>query len=132
MTNLIRQATDVKDRYSKVTHDHLSIGDIVLLKEDCHKPVDYPLGRIKSLQVNDLGEITGAVVLKGKTGELVKRHSSVIIPVLKMSECNPTNSDNDEKIPQRAAVAKVLREKRAAAQSSEEKTRKMLLDGNIV
>ena len=41
--------------------------------------------------VNDLGEVTGAVLLKGKTRELVKRHSSVMIPLM-----TSTDSDNPE------------------------------------
>ena len=51
------------------------------------------MGRVTSIQVNHLGEVTGAVVKKGATGEHVKRHSSVIIPLLRMCECNEIISE---------------------------------------
>ena len=40
---------------------------------------------MKKTVTNDNGEVTGAIVMKGKTRELVKRHSSTIIPVLRDS-----------------------------------------------
>ena len=132
ITGLIGQATNEKDRYSRVNHDALEVGDIVLLKEEHVKPANYPMGRIKSVQINDLGETTGAEVLKGATGEIVKRHSSVLIPLLKMSETNqpsvaPQNPEasefqpvhNDQAVP-------VRRPKRAAAVVSRDRTRRMM------
>ena len=41
---------------------------------------------------NDLGEITGAIVKKGRTNEIVKRHSSILIPLL---ESNTKHVEND-------------------------------------
>ncbi|XP_068234314.1 uncharacterized protein [Palaemon carinicauda] len=40
MNTLIKQATDKKDRYAPVNHKQISIGDIVLIKEDGYKPVN--------------------------------------------------------------------------------------------
>ena len=84
---LLDQSIDEKSRYKKVTHNAIHVGDIVLLKEAFTKPSSYPMGRVKNVQVNDLGEITGATVYKGNTGEEVKRHSSCIIPILQRNEC---------------------------------------------
>ena len=80
---LIAQAVDRKDRYYPVEHKTLRTGDIVLIKEINTKPHKYPLGVIKKTLTNDIGEVTGAIVMKGKTRELVKRHSSTLIPMLR-------------------------------------------------
>ena len=58
----------------------------MLPKEVNTKPNHYPLALVKETVVNDLGEITGAIVFKGKSRESVKRHSSTIIPLLTVSE----------------------------------------------
>lgn len=83
---LIHQATNKKARYNPKQHDCLCVGDLVLLKEDNTKPMCYPMGIIKSVTINDLGETTDAMVLKGCSRELVKRHASCIIPLLKKAE----------------------------------------------
>ena len=126
---LIDQATNEKDRYCKVTHDGIEVGDIVLLKEDFTKPIDYPMGRIQTVQVNSLGEVTGATVKKGKTNEIVKRHSSVLIPLLRMRECFATEGEVAKNFANNAhenAVATEKRPRRAAAVASESRTRTML------
>ena len=51
------------------------------------------MGRIKELVVNDIGEVTGATVIKGNR-EVIKRHASRIIPLLRLSEV-----DNDTSLP---------------------------------
>ncbi|MEL7307448.1 MAG: hypothetical protein AAGK05_05915, partial [Pseudomonadota bacterium] len=79
MGNLIQQATNAKDRYRKVQHNKIKPGDIVLLKEQYVKPNHYPLGLVKEIFENSLGEVTGAKIFKGSSKELVQRHSSVII-----------------------------------------------------
>ena len=63
--NLITQATNEKDRYVKVPHDRLEVGDIVLIKEEHSKPSDYPMARVVDLKLNNIGEVTGATLLKG-------------------------------------------------------------------
>jgi hypothetical protein len=126
LTNLIYQATNEKSRYKPVHHEPIQPGDVVLLKETNLKPSNYPMGLIKQVQVNDLGEVTGALVFKGTTRELVKRHSSVIIPLLRLNEQNTSTdavyakpddvlpSDNPKGI------------KRKVALDSEQRTREML------
>lgn len=82
LATLCNQATDRKNRYKTVTHNKITPGDIVALKEVHTKPTNYPLAIVKDVTVNSLGEVTGAAVLKGKTREVVKRHSSTLIPIL--------------------------------------------------
>ncbi|XP_068237328.1 uncharacterized protein [Palaemon carinicauda] len=80
--NLIYQAVNNKDRYKPVQHKELKVGDIVLLKEPLAEPCNYPMGRIKEIVKNINNEVTAVKVFKGKTGEILKRHSSSIIPLL--------------------------------------------------
>ena len=86
LQTLFYQATDKPERYKPLKHDQVSVGDIVLLKEQFTKAFDYPLARIKKIIVNDLGEVTNVVAMKGKNKELVKRHSSTVIPLLKLDQ----------------------------------------------
>ena len=81
-SNLIVQATDQKDRYIPVNYHDLNIGDIVLLKGENVKALNYPLARVVKLFRNALNEVTDVQLLKGCTGEIVKRHVSSIIPLL--------------------------------------------------
>ena len=124
---LIEQATDRASRYKPIIHHGLTMGDIVLLKEENCKPVQYPMAIVKEITVNDLDEVVGAVLLKGSTGELVKRHSSVIIPLLRDDHHqpdNPTSSDATSEAPDEVPVAgPPKRARRAAALLSEERTR---------
>ncbi len=129
VSNLINQAVNSKDRYKPVKHKHLQKGDIVLLKEKHLKVSNYPLGVIKEIQVNTLNEVTGALVLKGKTKELVKRHSSSIIPIL-------TNINEDSETskvwhtPTQQSNLIPVRPKRNAAKICTEKN-KILIDSEI-
>ena len=122
LPQLISQATDVKGRYSPVQHEPLSIGDIVLLKEENMKQTNYPMGRVKSVTVNDMGEVTGAIVYKGRTGESVKRHASALIPLLRdhtvQVDTGNAVTDTTVEVPRRT--------RRAAAIHSERRSREML------
>ena len=86
LANLISQATDRPDKYVPIQHDKIAVGDLVLIKEQFAKPSSFPLGRILSVQVNQLGEVTGAEIKKGSTGEIVKRHSSALVPFLRCQD----------------------------------------------
>ena len=86
LTNLISQATSVKDRYARVSHDRLEVGDLVLIKEPLLKPTNFPLAVVQEVISNDLGETTSAKVRKGKSKEITHRHSSSLIPLLSRSE----------------------------------------------
>jgi len=116
LTTLISQATDRKDRYTPKPRTPLCIGDIVLLKENFCKPSNFPLGVVEDLQVNVLGEVTGATVRKGGTGESVKRHASSLVLLLRHSESGSLGiqtSDYEETVPHKTerAAAKLAKEK---------------------
>ena len=124
LPQLISQATNEKSRYAPVRHDPLSVGDLVLIKEDNTKQTNYPMGKIKSVTVNDLGEVTGAIVCKGSTGESVKRHSSALIPLL--HECAEEVEVGSSTAESAAEVDMPTRPRRAAALDSERRSREML------
>ena len=121
---LVAQAIDKKDRYSPVVQQNIKVGDLVLLKEVHTKPNNYPMGMIKKIEVNSNNEVTGAVVLKGKTRETVQRHVSTLIPLLQaepVSEFLPDNSNINDSI-----EAGSTRVRRKAAIASEQRTRHLL------
>ena len=121
---LIAQAVDKKDRYKPLTHKHIKEGDIVLIKELNCKPNNFCMGRIRKVIVNDLGEVTNAVVMKGKTRELLKRHASTLIPILEVKE---TMTETPKDLQQ---AFKNTRPKRSAAESCRQKI-KSLADANL-
>ena len=86
LNNLISQAVDKKDRYKPVKHEHLKVGDIVLLVEPNVKRLSYPMGKIERVERNELGEATAAYVFKGKTRESVYRHVTSLILLLSREE----------------------------------------------
>ena len=106
----------------------MNVGDVVLIKEENCKPVQYPLAIVREVTQNDLGEAVGAVLLKGSTGELVKRHSSIIIPLLSDGQQQvDAVSGNVMDVPaSRAPVSRPPRARRAAALLSQQKTREHL------
>ena len=122
IATLVNQAVDVSDRYKPITHRSISEGDVVLLKENFTKPHDYPMGIVKKVEINDLGEVTGATILKGKSRELVKRHSSGIIPLLTINNEASNHTNSQDKVTQSLDE----RPKRKAAVVSCELTKKML------
>ena len=92
-----------------------------VLKEENVKPSNMPMGRIQAITKNSLGEVTGAIVLKGSSGEEVKRHASVLIPLLQ--DIGQPGSD----APVPAANALPQRPpRRAAASVSAQRTRDIL------
>ena len=125
IAKLMQQAVAVKDRYSPVKHTALQRNDIVLIKEPFHKPSQYPMGIVKDIVTNDLGEVTGATVLKGKTHEVTKRHVSNLIFLLRPSATPEPETvsitPSDTQTPEETS-----RFTRKAARISREKTQKML------
>jgi hypothetical protein len=95
INNLVHQAVDEKHRYKPVKHIQLAVGDIVLLKEEHTKPVNYPVAIVRKVVINEQGEVTGVLVFKGKTRELVKRHVNVIIPLMRVTDCSDSNTEHD-------------------------------------
>ncbi|XP_066981209.1 uncharacterized protein [Macrobrachium rosenbergii] len=133
LSNLVTQAVNVKNRYKPVSHKSLQIGDIVLIKETHTKPTNYPMAIVKEITTNVNGEVTGALVFKGKTKELVKRHSSTLIPLLMVNELSE-HSKRALKLnvacpaADHAVTKNGVRPKRKAALLSEERTRRILED----
>ena len=82
LVTLMKQAINNKDRYRPVTHQKLSVGDIVLIKEENCKPMNFPMAIVKEVKSNINNEVTDAILMKGKTRELVKRHVTSLIPIL--------------------------------------------------
>ena len=126
---LIRQAVDQKLRYKPVSHKKLQVGDVVLIKEELTKRTNLPMGKVLEVQINDLGETTGAVLWKGSTREKVKRHSSTLIPIL--SSCDEAFTPgeyvpNSLETQQASESIPGRRQKRGAAVRSEHLSRAML------
>ena len=93
---LMKQSIDKKGRYKPVSRSGLQKGDLVLIKEEFTKAHNYPMAVVVEIISNDLGEVTGALVRKGKNREVVKRHSSVLIPILSRAKTSDDDSsDND-------------------------------------
>ena len=128
LTTLIIQSVDRKNRYKPVSHDKLGIGDLVLLKETFTKPCDFPMARVTETFENSLGEITGVKVKKGNTGEIVKRHTTSVIPLMRVENSeSPVVTQNDSSVSE-CQVDTVMvpdRPSRTAARDSREKTRQL-------
>ena len=102
---------------------------MALLKEDMTKRSNFPMARVVDVQVNNLGEVTGASLLKGSSGEIVKRHSSTLIPLLtddsvRSGKVNESKK-HSENVPECRSSQKP---RRSAAVASERRTRAMLLE----
>ncbi|XP_066947446.1 uncharacterized protein [Macrobrachium rosenbergii] len=124
LCTLIHQAVNLKDRYKPVTHKILQRGDIVLIKEPMTKQSNYPMAIVKDVVKNLHNEITGAIVMKGKTREILKRHSSTLIPLLRKEEL--PNNDEMITLPGPSVVECSARPKRRTAIESEIKTKDIL------
>ena len=100
--NLLHQATNLPDRYKPKNNSDPKCGDLVLIKEPLLKCLNYPMGIIREVTKNSLGEVTEALVYKGSTKELIRRHVNSLIPVLvgqepqiNSSEVRQSNMDSD-------------------------------------
>ena len=91
--------------------------------EQHSKAANYPIGIIKEVFINEMGEVTGVEVFKGKTREVVKRHVTSLIPLLKSNENNIVKENDKE--PSEVMNKKLL-PKRMAAKKSREKTKLIL------
>ena len=131
LANLISQAIDKKDRYRAVNHKLLNVGDIVLLKEDSCKQSAYPIGIVKKIELNHLGEVKAARVLKGKSREIVYRTVDSLILLLPKEGFN-TVADEDfhsDSVPVPADL--VGRSSRAAAVESQKRTNLLFQEGLV-
>lgn len=130
LATLVNQALDKRDRYKPVPHTMLKVGDIVLLKDKYMKPSTYPLGIVKKVDINALGEVTAASVLKGKTRELVYRHASSLIQLIPLEAVSGEEDDDTLNPEMKKLPDKVQRTKRLAAIDSQRKT-KLLLQNQL-
>ena len=78
ISTLVDQAIDKRDRYRPVKHHRVNVGDLILLKDEHLKPYHYPIAVVRKVYENEIGEVTNVEAFKGKTRELVKRHTSVV------------------------------------------------------
>ena len=97
LTSLMYQSIDRKNRYTPVLHKSLGVGDIVLLVEPQFKQHNYPMGIVKEIEENSLGEVTAAKVFKGITRELVYRHASSLI-LLMQNNFSDSEQENSQRI----------------------------------
>ena len=124
---LLAQAVDKKDRFRPVNHEPLEVGDIVLIKDEHSKISNYPMGRIKEIFKNSLGEVTHAIVFKGRTNQVVRLHSTMLIPYLKV---NPPDECTEVTLKPSGKTIPIRKSHRKAALVSRERTRDILLDGS--
>ena len=103
----------------------------MLVKEEMTKRTNFPMGRIVSTHVNDLGEVTGVSLLKGSSGEIVKRHVSSLIPLLTEASVRylsmPDNSRSGN-VKESSEKGSNARNKRSAALKADEINRALLRD----
>ena len=106
--DLTRQATDKKQQYKKVFHEKLEVGDVVVMKEPNMKSVHFPMGRVLETTVNELGEVTDVVLMKGNR-EKVRRHVKSLIPLLKCGNAAMASDTIDAGIEQRNETVRTRR-----------------------
>ncbi|XP_068247876.1 uncharacterized protein [Palaemon carinicauda] len=126
LAHLMKQAVNVKSRYKPVTHKPLHPGDIVLIKEENCKPFNYPMAVVKETVINTIGETTNAILLKGRTRELVKRHVSSLIPILSVNEMHVNSDQSGISVITDDSFQIVNKVRRKAAMESESRTKNML------
>ena len=129
----MQQAVNAKSRYKPVTHHRLQKGNIVMVKEECCKPINYPMAIVKDTKVNNLGEVTEVKLLKGRSREVIRRHVTSLIPILSHKE---TTSGKEEMVKVDTVEKQDLPKggrmntmpRRKAAVASEQKTKIILTD----
>ena len=123
LAQLVYQATDAKDRFKPVKHTKLSNNDVILLREPHTKPQNYPLARVIDVTVNRLGEVTAVQAMKGNNREVVRRHVSSVIPLLRGEEDETIqlveSVSNETKTPKMKRRAAISAKKLIAQQSKE-------------
>lgn len=83
LSNLICQATDRNRRYEPINASSFpKIGDVVLVKEDLTKRINFPMAKVMEVKYNYMGEVNEYVLFKGATRETIRRHPSVVIPLV--------------------------------------------------
>ena len=123
VATLLHQSCDRKGRYKPVSHFQLLPGDLVSIRKSQCKPYNYPLAIVIRTELNDLGEVVAATVRKANY-EVVRRHSSDLIFLLRPNDGVKISSNNDlveNSIPQKS------RPERRAAKKCLEHNRKLIV-----
>lgn len=130
---LVAQATNEKGRYIPINHKSMDVGDIVLIRDECCKHINFPLGIVRKINTNFLGEVTDVEVFKGATREVVKRHSASLVPILKVTEYSNTPLVLADSVPSSIIEAVPERRKctRSAAVASINKIRNLHRQGMV-
>ena len=81
-----------KDRYKPLLDKPVKPGDVVLLIDKSLKRYHYPMGRVVDVEINSLGEVTSAWVIKGDTREKVYRHVTSLILLI---PCEMTETEDE-------------------------------------
>lgn len=95
---LLDNATKTKGRYLPVKHQVLAPGDTCLIKDPFVKQSCFPLGLIKKVTKNSLGEVTQAVVLKANKS-LITRDSSDLVLLVRAENFDPDIAENENESP---------------------------------
>ena len=131
INTLVKQATNLSKRYVPKNHTKLSIGDIVLIKDDLIKRSKLPMAIVTAVEENSLGEVVSATLRKGGTKELTRRHVSNLIPIL-MDECKDINRPPSPHRSETGPVAEPRqRSKRSAAAKSVNRNRELATQGLV-
>ena len=96
--DLVRQATNETNRYRPKLHHKLKVGDIVFIKDPLLKPLKYPLGKVLEAFENELNEVTQVKILKGNSGEIVKRHVESLIPLFTDDQMQAKDKTNQDEV----------------------------------
>ena len=83
---------------------------------------------VQEVFTNDLGEVTRAIIKKGKTGQKSKVHISQLIPFLEVNEPYNATPIQDNNLPPNDISSQSIpsRPRRRAAVAGEERTKQML------
>ena len=122
LTNLIDQAVGKPGRFKPVLHHEVSVGDIVLVKEENTKSINFPMAIVREVNRNYLGEITDVVLFKGATREIIKRHITTVIPLLSKADVPSDPVVPDGSPPDEGDPVNCNRTRRAAAERSAVRT----------
>ena len=127
----MKQAVNDKSRYKPVSHHKLEKEDIVLVKEENCKPINYPMAVVKETHVNVNGEVTDVILMKGATRETIRRHVTSLFPILSNQEMPFVNCVPDHSVTGGTDSSKIhhrkVRKKRKAVVISEKKTKQISL-----
>ena len=119
---LVELGSKEKNGFIPVKHKKLEVGDLVLITDKLVKQSQYPMGIVRKVFQNELGEVTSASVYKGKTGELIDRHVNALI-FLKSTGHTP-----DSPVSEAVVTGNRDRSTRLAAQICRDNIRSLMKD----